>query len=63
MTLVSEDGDVSDRYIGILSNGTKEVLAFNMSNESTLMRRGREQELPFIFGFVYKLTNLSQTTF
>jgi len=39
-----------------LSNGAKEVLASNSSNESTLMRRGREQELPFIFGFVYKLT-------
>ena len=33
MTLVSGDGDVSDRYIGILSNGAKEVLAFNTSNE------------------------------
>ena len=33
VTLVSEDGDVSDWYIGILSNGAKEVLAFNTSNE------------------------------
>ena len=47
MTLVSEDGDVRADTVESCQMGPKEVLAFNTSNESTLMRRGREQELLF----------------